>query len=130
MTSSSKPPVEQPPPGRHTESDRPLTRQYLDEQNAVYQGTGGVSQSNAIHRFRPAFLDTDTGEVRRACYRNGQPAALHVLDGLPDHWVLKRSEDGHVLSAKPSVIAGFEHQGRFYTRDEAAACLYGPIPPG
>jgi hypothetical protein len=46
---------------------------------------------------------------------------MHLLDGLPDEWVVERDAAGRVRAIKDSVIAGFVRDGRFYTREQAAA---------
>ena len=97
-----------------------LTENALCGQNRRYRGTGGVSQENHGHGFRPAFLDTETGAIYRSCYADGRPAPLHLLDGLPQSLVLTRASCGRVTEVKAPVIAGFALGGRFYTRDEAA----------
>ena len=73
--------------------------------------------------FRPAFLDFATMQVHPSLFSDGEPAPLHVLDGLPDEAVLQRSPSGRVRAAKATLIAGFERNGFFYTRSAAAkAC--------
>jgi len=42
-----------------------------------------------------------------------------VFDGLPEPLVIRRDECGRVQVVKHSLIAGFSHNGQFYTRDEA-----------
>jgi hypothetical protein len=53
-------------------------------------------------------------------FANGTPAPIHILDGAPEEWVVARDPSGRVIAVKASVIAGFLHQGRFYTRAQAA----------
>jgi hypothetical protein len=98
-----------------------LSRQRLRAENRVYAGSGGVSQENWHGGFTPAYLDTQTGIALPSRYADGVPAPIHVLDGLPPHWVLDRDARGRVLRVRPGVIAGFLRNGRFYTREEAAA---------
>ena len=53
-------------------------------------------------------------------YPNGQVAAFHTLDGLPDEVIAARYTNGKVAYAKNSLISGFLKDGTFYTRQEAA----------
>ncbi len=53
-------------------------------------------------------------------YPNGQVAAFHTLDGLPDEVITARYINGKVACAKNSLISGFLKDGTFYTRQEAA----------
>ena len=100
-----------------------MTDSRLEQENVRYAGTGGVSRENRRYGFRPAFIDLETGAVYLARFADGRPAPFHLLDGLPDALVLSRDAAGRVAEIRPSVISGFEQQGRFYTRDEAAETL-------
>jgi hypothetical protein len=52
-------------------------------------------------------------------------APIHLLSGLPPEWVVTRDAAGGVSAVKPSIVAGFLRDGRFYTREEAArACRH------
>lgn len=99
-----------------------LTARLLCQQNLAFRGTGGVSAGNCSQGFRPAFLDTESGTVHLSCYEDGRPAPLHLLDGLPQEWVIDRAANGKCLSVEHSVVAGFVRAGIFYTREQAA-CL-------
>jgi len=97
-----------------------FNQQTLDTENQVYRRTGGRSQENAQHHYIPAFLDGDTAEVFLSRYADGQPAPIHLLDGLPTQCVLKRDAYGLVLAVKASIVSGFCRDGQFYTRDQVA----------
>ena len=97
-----------------------MTQQQLALENARYQGTGGVSES-CSPGFLPAFRDTQTGVVYTSRFADGRPAPFHVLDGLPNELVISRGRHCGGVIARPSVVSGFVHDGRFYTREEAAA---------
>jgi len=91
----------------------------LRRENRRFRGTRGVSQNNRGFGFRPAFLDTATGTIHLSCFANGNPAPIHLLDGLPEALVEARDASGHVARTKVTVISGFERSGRFHTREEA-----------
>ncbi|WP_290651077.1 hypothetical protein [Aquisalimonas sp.] len=99
---------------------RPLDGDQLIQDNIKYMGSCGVSGNNREQGFRAAFRDEASGVVALARDRDGLPAPMHLLDGLPEDWVLERSDTGKVVSVKASVVAGFVRRGRFYTREEAA----------
>jgi hypothetical protein len=98
-----------------------LSARALRQQNRGFRGTGGVSAENQSLGFAPAFLDTQTGAVYRACFADGRPAPMHLLEGLPPAVVAACDTAGRVTAIRPSIQAGFVRDGRFYTRDQAAA---------
>lgn len=97
-----------------------MNQDRLRRENLAYAGTNGVSQQACAKRFVPAFKDLETGRVEVACSAPGTPAPMHLLHCLPDEWAAERDADGTITALKPSVIAGFVRDGRFYTREEAA----------
>lgn len=97
-----------------------MTPRLLQLETLALQGTGGVSANNRDYGFRPAFLDASTNTVYLSRFRDGQPAPLHLLDGLPDEIVVARSASGEVEAIKATVVSGFVRAGCFYTREEAA----------
>lgn len=103
-----------------------LSPSILQRENARFRGSGGVSEENAATGLRPAFLDTRTHTVYLSCFADGRPAPVHLLDGLPACLVAARNAAGRILRAKASVVSGFVRDGRFYSRDEAAA-LVSPV---
>lgn len=104
---------------------QPMNADRLIKDNVAHVGSGGVSEHNQDNGFRAAFRNLESGRVVLARFKNGTPAPMHLLDGLPDAWVLERDAAGRVVTVKPSVIAGFLRQGRFYTREQAAAAVDG-----
>jgi hypothetical protein len=108
-------------PGLARKNKVALSVQGLQAENRAYTGSGGVSHGNRHRGFTPAYLDTLSGIALPSQYDDGIPAPIHILDGLPAHWVMERDRSGKVLRARPGVIAGFLREGRFYTREEAAA---------
>jgi hypothetical protein len=97
----------------------PFTPAKLVAENDRYYGTAGCRAGNRSLGFRPAFLDGSTGIVYPSRLRDGRPAPVHVLDGLPFHLITRRAPDGRVCGVKDSVVSGFERDWRFYTREEA-----------
>jgi len=100
-----------------------LSNQALAQQNHVFRSTGGVSRGNREQGFRPAFLDQSTGTRYLSRFADGRVAPLHVLDGLPDELIVERGMNGHVMTARDCVIAGFLRGGLFYTREQAARAV-------
>lgn len=98
-----------------------LSKRYLELEQAAHRGTGGVSSENRHLGFVPAFLDGRTGKVYPCTFADGRPAAFHILDGMPDELVVARDRYGHPSHVVGTVIAGFSLDGRFYTREQAAA---------
>jgi hypothetical protein len=90
---------------------------------ANYRGTRSVSENYRGAGFQPAFADRETGRVHLSRFADGRLTPCHLLDGLPAEVVLARTERGRVMRVKGSVVSGFVHDGRFYTRDETAAML-------
>lgn len=99
---------------------RLMTNKVLREENLAYIGTGGISQENYKSGFFPAFYDLVTGRGYFSRFANGSLAPIHILDGLPEEWIIKRDKSGKVCTVKDSVIAGFIRDGYFYTREQAA----------
>ena len=101
-----------------------FTTETLRKQNLAFAGTGGVSHQNRSGGFLPAFHDLTSGRTVLARFADGRPAPMHLLEGLPDAWVVNRDSAGRPSALRQSVIAGFVRDGLFYTRDEAAAALH------
>lgn len=91
----------------------------LVEENRQYADSGGVSKGNSQFDFTPAFLDEDTGQVALSRFHNGRQAPFHLLEGLPDEWIVQRDSNGRVVEAKGTVVSGFVRLGLFFTRQEA-----------
>lgn len=112
----------------HGDDTTAFTPGTLRRQNSLYRGRGGVSEENRACGFAPAFLDTETGSVYLSRFRNGRPAPVHTLDGLPEELIIARRPSGTVSAVKLSVMAGFVRRSRFYTRDEAASATRSVSP--
>ena len=100
-----------------------MTPETLRKENCCFRDTAGVSQNNRTEGFCAAFQDRATGLVYLSCFANGSPAPVHLLEGLPDELVLERNTEGQVITAKPTVVAGFLRGECFYTREETARLL-------
>lgn len=103
--------------------NKAFTPQQLQRQSMIYQGSGGCSEGNHGQGFRPAFYDSESGEIYPSCLADGTPSPIHSLNGLPDTLVLSRDEQGNVLAVKASVVSGFQRDGSFYSREECARLL-------
>ena len=88
------------------------------EQQNYQDHAGGAVFNAAGFGFMPAFMDIHTRETHLSSYRNGEPAVLHILDGLPNYWVAEWGKDGSAVALKLGVIAGFMRGGKFYTLNE------------
>ena len=98
-----------------------LTRADLARENDCFADTQGISENNRSRHFVPAFRDQLTGETHASVFADGRPAAVHLVDGVPDHWVVSRDKDEHVTAVLETVISGFLRDGVFFTREEVAA---------
>ena len=97
-----------------------LTAHRLYSENLAFGGTGGISWRNKSQGFVPAFFDRDSGRVALSRFADGALAPVHLLEGLPETWVVARDAGGGIKAVKASVIAGFVRDGHFYTRQQAA----------
>ncbi len=91
--------------------------QTLRRENLAYAGTNGISQNNHL---KPAFLDKRTGRVEIARLKDGRAAPMHIISWLPREWATDVKPDGSVQALISTIIAGFERDGVFYTREQAA----------
>ena len=99
---------------------RCLSYPVLRKENRRFARSGGVSQENRALGFVPAFYDTCSHQMVISHFANGARAPIHILEGLPETWVVARDASGRVTAVKDSVISGFFRQGKFYTREQAA----------
>jgi len=93
--------------------------QRLVNENKYFQNTGGVSEENREYHFIPAFLDYESGKTYVSSFSNGDPAPIHIYDGLPKYLILSRNAVNKPMEIKQSVISGFVFENRFYTREQA-----------
>eukprot|EP00163_Fabomonas_tropica_P026099 TRINITY_DN4673_c0_g2_i1.p1 TRINITY_DN4673_c0_g2~~TRINITY_DN4673_c0_g2_i1.p1 ORF type:complete len:109 (+),score=7.73 TRINITY_DN4673_c0_g2_i1:300-626(+) len=94
--------------------------EFLQQENRYFANTGGVSEGNAHACFLPAFRDVRTGHVELSRYQDGRPAPFHLIDGLPEEWVINRDPKGRATAIKSTIVSGFVRLGRFFTRQEAS----------
>jgi hypothetical protein len=97
------------------------TQESVQQESVEFAGTCGESATATQSRFHPAFRNEADGRVEVARMPNGQPAAMHLISALPESWAAKLDDDGHVVELIEGIVAGFVRDGRFYTREEAAA---------
>lgn len=94
-----------------------LTSRGLRQQKRAYEGLGSGSRDAG---FVPAFLVQATGLTHLSRFGDGKPAPMHVLDGLPEPLVVRRSRGGKVTAVHGSIVAGFLKEGEFFTRAQVA----------
>ncbi len=103
--------------------DRACSPETLRSENRTFRGTAGISKNNRAQGFVPGFMDLSTGRIYRSRFKDGSPAPVHSLDGLPETLILAWGSDGRVSAVKSTVISGFLSGGRFLTRAEAARAV-------
>ncbi len=86
----------------------------------AYHEIPEMAAGAALLGFLPAFRDLETDEVHLSVNEHGKLASVHLLENLPDHWVIERDEAGRITELKEGIIAGFMRHERFYTRAELA----------
>lgn len=79
-----------------------------------------ISSGGMVLGFLPAFRDVETYETHLSVNADGSPAAVHLLDRIPGHWVTERDGQGRVVALKEGIVAGYIRSGQFLTRSELA----------
>ena len=82
---------------------RIFTEALLKRENVAYGGSGGCSRESRKLGFTPAFLDFATQTIYPSCFADGRAAPFHLLDGLPDAVVVRRSS-ATTASATCSIV--------------------------
>ncbi|WP_200172842.1 hypothetical protein [Ectothiorhodospira shaposhnikovii] len=100
--------------------DRSQLELKMGAQFSPYREMPEMTAGAAVLGFLPAFMDIQTHETHLSINQDGSLAVIHLLDGLPDHWVIERDEQGRITALKDGIVAGFMRQGRFFTRSELA----------
>ena len=95
-----------------------MDRQTLLAEHQAFENTCGVSANNWSDGFRPAFLDKRTGEIELSRNKDGSLAPYHLIDWLPHDWGQVLGCDGAVKRLRQDIVAGFERDGTFYTREQ------------
>ena len=98
-----------------------MSKRYLELEEAVHRGTGGIAAENRHLGFVPAFMDSSTGKVYECRLADGRPAPFHVFDGLPDALVVAHDRRGRPAQVVGTMICGFTLASLFYTREQTAA---------
>jgi len=107
--------------GAQVRAPKALDHQKLSVENVQFARTCGLSANNAHQDFVPAFRHEETGEVALARFADGRVAPMHLIINLPEEWATARNARGQISAVQECVIAGFVHDGQFFTRAEAAA---------
>ena len=97
-----------------------MNNNLLRRQNLAFQGQRGISQNNGDLGYRAAFREEATGQIELARHADGQSAPMHLISGLPRDWGKSFADDGSIQRLKAGIVAGFELDGRFFTRQEVA----------
>ena len=103
------------------ENSRELGQREVQEASQAFAGTCGESCVAGQNRFVPAFKNVLTDEVALSKLADGALAPMHLITFLPEDWAAQTDKEGRVLKIARHVIAGFWRDGRFFTREQAAA---------
>ncbi len=98
------------------ERELPAAVSTLPAYHEIPEMTAGA----ALLGFLPAFRDLETHEVHLSVNEDGKLASVHLLENLPDHWVIERDETGRITELKDGIVAGFMRHEHFYTRADLA----------
>lgn len=90
-------------------------------QHPWHFGMHGVH--TATFGFMPAFRDVVTGETHLSTNADGSLAPIHLLDGIPDEWVVERNAQGLAVALRETIIPGYVRSGRFFTHGQLQAGL-------
>ncbi|VAW68342.1 hypothetical protein MNBD_GAMMA10-1034 [hydrothermal vent metagenome] len=88
------------------------------QQQGVYQQFNGGTFSDVSFGFMPAFKNIKEQQVHLSRDGEGELSVMHLFDGLPDHWIDEKDQQGKALSLKLEVVAGFMRNAQFYTLSE------------
>lgn len=96
---------------------------YMSHQQAVQQHVdyfkfNGAVFSDISFGFMPAFKSLTDLHVHLSIDYQGNLSVMHLLDGLPDHWVKERDELGAAITLTSDIVAGFMRNAQFYTLSE------------
>ena len=68
--------------------------------------------------FIPAFRHLETGEVRLCQLADGRVSTDHLLDSLPNHWVLERDAKGRPMILVSAIEPGFIRGIQFWSLED------------
>ncbi|MCB1754154.1 MAG: hypothetical protein KDJ38_01445 [Gammaproteobacteria bacterium] len=74
-----------------------------------------INLSEFSQGFIPAFRDLENDETHMSVSADGSITTEHQFDNLPIEWVEEWDERGYAISLKPTIIAGYLRDGRFFT---------------
>lgn len=95
-----------------------MTHQQALEQQGTYYKFNGAIFSDASFGFLPAFKNIKDQQIHLSTDSFGKISVMHLLDGLPDCWVLEKDAQGKALTLRAEIIAGFMRNNEFYTLSE------------
>lgn len=76
--------------------------------------------SGLVRGFLPAFRHIETGEIRLCRQADGCLSRHHLLDSLPDDWILERDAGGRPATLVSQVEPGFLRGIQFWTLQNLA----------
>lgn len=76
--------------------------------------------SGLVSGFLPAFRHLETGEIRLCQLADGRLSRRHLLDSLPDDWILERDASGRPAALVSEVEPGFLRGIQFWTLQNLA----------
>lgn len=76
--------------------------------------------SALVSGFLPAFRHLETGEIRLCQLADGRISRRHLLDSLPDDWILERDARGRPAALVSEVEPGFLRGIQFWTLQNLA----------
>lgn len=80
-----------------------------------------IPSGGTVLGFLPAFRDVETHETHLSVDADGAVAAVHLLDGIPEHWVTERDARGRITALQEGIVAGYLRFGEFYSRSELSS---------
>lgn len=83
-------------------------------------GVRRFDSSGLVSGFLPAFRHLETGEIRLCQLDDGRISRRHLLDSLPDDWILERDASGRPAALVSEVEPGFLRGIQFWTLQNLA----------
>lgn len=79
-----------------------------------------LDSSGLVSGFLPAFRHLETGEIRLCQLADGRLSRRHLLDSLPEDWILERDASGRPAALVSEVEPGFLRGIQFWTLQNLA----------